>query len=55
LEEYKLAHKQEEEQMEDDVTALEDKLLAVKSSLESRIHGLEKAFILSLKLLFLLL
>ena len=36
LEEYKIGHKQEEEGMEDDITSLEDKLLDVKSTLESR-------------------
>ena len=43
LEEYKISHKQEEESIEDGITNLEDKLLEVKSTLETRIRALEGA------------
>ena len=41
LEEYKINHKDEEEQMEDAITGLEDKLIEVKSTLDNRIRQIE--------------
>ncbi|QQP41099.1 Uncharacterized protein FKW44_015361, partial [Caligus rogercresseyi] len=41
--EYKIAHKADEEKLEDDLVQEEDKLSAVKGSLEKRIECLEAA------------
>ena len=44
LEEYRLDHKKEEEDLEDEISAMEDRLAEVKSDLESRMRDLEIVF-----------
>ena len=44
LEEYRLEHKKEEEDLEDEISGMEDRLAEVKSDLESRMRDLEIVF-----------
>ena len=44
LEEYRMEHKKEEEDLEDEIASMEDRLADVKSDLESRMRDLEITF-----------